>query len=388
MTEAAAPKTRRRPSDRTLDFLQQARPATPCLIVDLDIVADSYQRLQACLPASRIFYAVKANPAKDVIARLADLGSSFDLASEGEIERCLSLGLAPYRLSFGNTIKTKTAIAMAFAEGIRLFSFDSDGELDKIAQAAPGARVFCRILANSKFADWPLTRKFGCDVIMAAVLLRKAKHLGLVPAGISFHVGSQQREPHAWDEPIRHAAHLFTKLAQYGIELEFLNLGGGFPGHYRGEVSAIEVYAEAIDTSLKAHFGSSRPQTIVEPGRYLVADAGFLASQVILVAKKSHRARYRWVYADAGKFNGLIETLDNRILYELWCERASSPLEPAFLSGPTCDSTDIIFRPPDCALPADLGCGDAIGFLSAGAYTASYASVEFNGFPPLKTYCI
>jgi ornithine decarboxylase len=388
MTEAAVPETHRRPSERTLDFLQRVRPATPCLIVDLDIVAQSYRRLQACLPASRIFYAVKANPAKDVITRLAGLGASFDLASEGEIERCLAAGIAPDRLSFGNTIKTKAAIATAFARGIRLFAFDSEGELDKIAQAAPGARVFCRILANPELADWPLTRKFGCDVTMAAALLRKAEHIGLVPSGISFHVGSQQRSPHAWNEPIRHAAHLFTRLKQYGIELEFLNLGGGFPGHYRSEIPAIEDYAEAIDVSLEAHFGSSRPPTIVEPGRYLVADAGLLASQVILVAKKSHRAPHRWVYVDAGRFNGLIETLDNRILYELWCERAASPLEPAFLAGPTCDSTDIVFRPRDCALPADLGCGDTIGFLSAGAYTASYASVEFNGFPPLKTYCI
>jgi ornithine decarboxylase len=388
MMEAAAPPTRRRPSDRTLAFLQKVRPATPCLIVDLDVVADQYRRLNACLPASRIFYAVKANPARDVITRLAGLDASFDLASEGEIERCLSVGIAPDRLSFGNTIKTQAAIATAFGKGIRLFAFDSEGELDKIARAAPGARVFCRILANPELADWPLTRKFGCDTIMAAALLRKARHLGLVPAGISFHVGSQQREPHAWDEPIRHAAHLFTKLAQHGIELEFLNLGGGFPGHYRGEVPAIEVYAEAIDASVGVHFGSSRPPTFVEPGRYLAADAGLLVSQVILVARKSHRARHRWVYVDAGRFNGLIETLDNRIIYELWCERASSPLEPAFLAGPTCDSTDIVLRPRDCELPSDLGSGDTIGFLSAGAYTASYASVEFNGFPPLKTYCI
>ena len=388
MTQAEALESRRHPTERTLAFLHTTPPATPCLIVDLDVVSEYHRRLHACLPTSRIFYAVKANPAKDVITRLADVGCSFDLASEGEIERCLSVGIEPDRLSFGNTIKTQAAIAAAFDKGIRLFAFDSEGELDKIARAAPGARVFCRILANPELADWPLTRKFGCDTVMAEALLRKAEHIGLVPAGISFHVGSQQRDPRAWDAPIRHAAHLFAKLGKHGIELEFLNLGGGFPAHYRSEIPSIEVYAEAIEGSLAANFGSVRPPTIVEPGRYLVADAGLLASQVILVAKKSRRARHRWIYVDAGRFNGLIETLESRIIYETWCEPTSSPLEPAFLAGPTCDSTDIIFRPRDCELPSDLDCGDMIGFLSAGAYTASYASVEFNGFPPLKTYCI
>lgn len=357
-------------------------------MLDLDIVRAQYRALRACLPFAEIYYAVKANPSPEVIGALADLGASFDLASSGELERCRNSNIPAGRLSFGNTIKRETDIAQASAQGVSLFAFDSLAELEKLARAAPGARVFCRILAGSKGAEWPLTHKFGCDTEMAAELLMRARVLALRPAGVSFHVGSQQTDPSQWRRPIEHAARVFRACARAGVELDLLNVGGGLPARYRFAVPPLAAYAEAIEGVLHESFGSSRPRIIIEPGRYLVGDAGVLRAQVLLVARKSRHAAKRWVYLDAGRYNGLPETLGERIQYRLRTPREGGACGPVVLAGPTCDSTDIIYEKNGYELPLDLEIGDPIDFLSAGAYTASYASVEFNGFAPIRSYWI
>ena len=124
-------------SDKVLRFLNEQQPATPCLVVDLDVVEEKYRGLTKALPLGEVFYAVKANPAQEVLARLAALGASFDTASSGEIAQVLSLGVAPERISFGNTIKKQSDIAWAHARGVKLYAFDSKAELEKIAVAAP-----------------------------------------------------------------------------------------------------------------------------------------------------------------------------------------------------------------------------------------------------------
>jgi ornithine decarboxylase len=130
------------------------------------------------------------------------------------------------------------------------------------------------------------------------------------------------------------------------------------------------------------------PELMIEPGRYLVGDAGLLHSQVVLIARRGGRDDRRWVYLDAGRYNGLPETQHEAIQYRIRTSRADGLTEPAVLAGPTCDSTDIIYEHAQYPLPVDLAIGDTVDFLGAGAYTASYASVEFNGFPPLKVFCI
>jgi ornithine decarboxylase len=369
-------------------FLAERRPATPCVVIDLDIVRAKYRALRALFPTATIFYAVKANPAAEVIAALAGLGANFDLASQGEMHRCHLVGIAAERLSFGNTVKREAEIAHAHAEGIKLFAFDSVGELEKLSRAAPGAQVYCRLLVESKGAEWPLSRKFGCVPEMAADLLMRARTLGVQPVGVSFHVGSQQTEPHRWTAAIANAATVFHACAQGGLDLELLNVGGGFPAHYRTPVPSLGDYAETIDSALTKHFGSARPRLFVEPGRYMVGDAGILSSEVLLVSRKSHHSRRRWVYIDSGRYNGLPETLGERMQYRIRTPHDGRPCEPVILAGPTCDSMDVIYQRSNYQLPLELAVGDRIDFLSAGAYTASYASVEFNGFPPIRSYCI
>ena len=158
---------------------------------------------------------------------MAALGGYFDCASIGEIELVLSRGVSPSQISFGNTIKKESAIREAFECGVRLFAFDSEGELEKLARSAPGASVFCRILAENDGADWPLSRKFGCSIKMASALLIDADRLGLDAYGVSFHVGSQQNNPHAWREALADVATLMHRLDRSGVSLRMINLGGG-----------------------------------------------------------------------------------------------------------------------------------------------------------------
>jgi ornithine decarboxylase len=368
-------------------YLEQEHPETPVLVVDLDCVEAKYRAMSAALPGALVYYAVKANPARPVLRRLAGLGCHFDVASVAEVRAALQVGAPPERLSFGNTIKKETAIAEAHRLGVRLFAFDSVEELAKIARAAPGARVFCRILIDSAGADWPLSRKFGCTPAMAVELLALAGSMGLLPWGISFHVGSQQTDPAQWDPAIRTSRDVFLALERRGIRLPMLNLGGGFPATYRQPVPPLECYAERILASLRTHFGAAVPAIVVEPGRGLVGDAGVIETEVVLVSRKGEPEDDTWVYVDIGKFGGLAETADEMIRYRVSAPR-SGPTRPVILAGPTCDSMDVLYERARCSLPEDLRIGDRLRIAGTGAYTRSYSSVGFNGFRPLAVRCI
>jgi ornithine decarboxylase len=375
-------------TERIARFLAENRPETPCLVVDLDVIAEAYDVLRWYLPLARIYYAVKANPAPQIVAMLDRKGANFDVASRGEIELCLASGIAADRLSFGNTVKKEKDIAFAYQAGLRLFAFDSAFELDKLARAAPGAQVFCRILVTCEGAEWPLSRKFGCAPEMAVELLRRARDLGLDPYGVSFHVGSQQTDLAQWDGAVGRAAEMFSLLAAADIELRMVNVGGGFPAHYRNDVPAIDGYARAVMAAITRHFGNHLPEIIVEPGRSLVGDAGIIQSEVVLIAEKGSADGRRWVYLDVGKFNGLAETMDESIKYRITTPGRAGVSGPVVLAGPTCDSADILYEHTEYRLPLGLEVGDKVEILSTGAYTASYASVGFNGFSPIQTYCI
>ncbi|MGH7040637.1 MAG: alanine racemase, partial [Acetobacteraceae bacterium] len=217
-------------------FLADRQPATPCLVFDVDRVDENYRALRRVLPHARIYYAVKANPAPPILARLVKLGSCFDAAGIEEIVACLEAGAAPAAISFGNTIKKVSAIRRAHEAGVQLYAFDSVEELEKLARNAPGARVYCRILVENEGADWPLSRKFGTTVENARRLMLRAGELGLDPYGLSFHVGSQQTATGAYEAAIAKVGMLFTDLTEAGVKLRMLNLGGGFPTRYRDAV--------------------------------------------------------------------------------------------------------------------------------------------------------
>jgi len=372
-------------------FLAEQAPETPCVVIDLDIIQENYETLRHYLPLADVYYAVKANPAAEVVKLLVGLGSSFDTASRPEIELCLAQGATPDSISFGNTIKKQRDIAWAYEQGVRLFAFDSEAELEKLAQSAPGARVYCRLLMLCEGAEWPLSRKFGCDAEMARDLLIKARDLGLDPYGISFHVGSQQTDLDQWDIAVGKTEMLFTELNAAGIELKMVNLGGGFPARYSSDVRSIDAYADAVMRAMTKHFGNNLPQMIIEPGRSMVGEAGVLQTEVVLVSRKSYEDDQRWVYLDVGKFGGLAETMDEAIKYRIvtpYDHEESLENAPVILAGPTCDSADILYEKSNYRMPVKLKVGDKVQILSTGAYTTSYSAVNFNGFAPLKAYFI
>ena len=374
---------------RIREFLKKRRDSGidegPCLVVDLDVVRTNYSNFAKALPDTKVFYAVKANPAPEVLSLLAGLGSSFDTASIREIEMVLAAGATPERISYGNTIKKERDIARAYALGVRLFAVDCKAEVEKVARVAAGSQVFCRILSDCVGAEWPLSRKFGCEPAMAADVLEHAHRLGLVAHGISFHVGSQQNNVHAWDRALASAAAVFRECGERGMNLSMVNLGGGFPTKYLKNVPTVKAYGSAIFRALRKHFGNAIPETIIEPGRGMVGNAGVIEAEVVLVSKKSQEDEVRWVYLDIGKFGGLAETLDEAIRYPIKTQRDGDELTPCVIAGPTCDSADVMYEKQPYQLPVSLEIGDKVLIEGTGAYTSTYASVAFNGFAPLKT---
>jgi ornithine decarboxylase len=364
---------------------------TPCLVIDVAVAAAQYHRIATAFPDGHVYYAVKANPEPMLVRRLVAAGSRFDVASPYEIDLCLSAGADPSTLSYGNTIKKAQDIAYAYRRGVRLFAFDSWAELDKLAIHAPDASVLCRVLASSRGARWPLSRKFGCAPEMAVDLLRRAARLGLEPAGIAFHVGSQQLTPARWEPSVAIAAGVFAQLRAEGINLRILDAGGGFPVDYLARSAPIQDYAAAIEEAISAHFGDGpdRPEVMIEPGRFIAAPAGVLHTEVVLISRKSYGIEPRWVYLDVGRFGGLAETEGEAIQYQLTTPHdGSNRVGPVILAGPTCDSVDILYERTRYDLPLDLQVGDLLRIEGTGAYTATYASVGFNGFAPLRTICV
>ncbi len=380
-------------TSRIREFLKTRRDDGPCMVLDLDVVRDNYHAFSRALPDTRVFYAVKANPAPEVLQLLAKLGSCFDSASVAEIEMVLAAGATAERISFGNTIKKERDIVRALELGVRLFAVDCVVEVDKIIRAtaltsAEDVKVFCRILCDGAGADWPLSRKFGCEAAMAPDVLEHAYRFGLEAYGVSFHVGSQQGNVHAWDQALASSATVFRECAERGIHLSMVNLGGGFPTKYLKNVPLVQNYGEAIFQALSRHFGNRIPDTIIEPGRGMVGNAGMIEAEVVLVSRKSDNDDVRWVYLDIGKFGGLAETTDEAIRYPILTDRDHDRCEPCVVAGPTCDSVDVLYEKTPYLLPVSLSIGDRVLIEGTGAYTTTYSAVAFNGFPPLKSYVI
>lgn len=370
--------------ERIRAFLAERAPATPCLVVDTAVVRERVRAFATALPDAALRYAVKANPEPAVLRAVLAAGGGFDVASPAEIEGCLAVGAKPETLSYGNPVKKAADIAFAYSCGVRDFTTDSGTDIANLARFAPGATISVRLAIPGPPSVTPFGQKFGCEPAAAADLVRRATGLGLDMAGLAFHTGSQQPDSGAWDTGISASAKVFAALEDDGIRLRRLNLGGGFAVAYRAPVPALADYASKISAALDARFPFRRPELVVEPGRAVVAEAGLIRAEVVLVAERYGR---RWVYLDIGRYNGLAETENEAITYRVIAP-GGEPRGAVVLAGPTCDGDDVIYQHTPYELPLSLRPGDRVDLLDTGAYTASYSSVSFNGIEPLRTYCL
>ena len=374
--------------NRLVSHAQTNKFDRPTLLIDVDQVEENYNQLKAGMPSAHIHYAVKANPHPEILKRLVSLGCRFDAASIGEIDMCLAAGADPAHISFGNTVKRVQDVKDAYAKGISLFAADASEELAKISEHAPKSNVFIRVLMRSTEAEWPLSRKFGCSSSMVIPLMHEAQELELNPVGLSFHVGSQTRHPHMWYDSLDSVAAIWHNAIEEGFTLNLLNIGGGFPAYYGVDITEPEEYGERILEAVKDRFGEV-DYIMAEPGRGLVGSAGCIAAEVLLVSRKHEEDPVRWVYLNIGRFHGLAETEAEAIKYQfLTPDSDSTNLSPCILAGPTCDSADVMYEEHKVNLPNDLTYGDRFIILNCGAYTSTYSTVAFNGFPPLRVEVI
>lgn len=356
----------------------------PTLVLDLDNLRQNYTNFTASFDKCNVHYAVKANPHPSILAALHSYGSKFDAASAGEIQMCLDAGANPIDISFGNTIKRVADIQFAYRKGVDLFAADSYDEIDKISTYAPHSRVFIRVIVMETEADWPLSRKFGCHSDMVLPLVAHAKASGLDPVGLSFHIGSQTKHPHMWTSTLNYIADIWSKCRSVGFNFHVLNIGGGFPSYYGVDITPARQYNEILNTMIKERF-EGVDYLIVEPGRAMVANLGAIAAEVVLVSQKSFDDSTKWVYLNIGRFSGLAETEQEAIKYQITViGREGDPVEGFILAGPTCDSADVLYEKHKIMLPSTIQTGDRVIINNTGAYTTTYSSVAFNGFPPLK----
>jgi ornithine decarboxylase len=364
----------------TPDALSIIDVPTPYLVTDLDTVAGRYADFRRALPGVHVHYAMKCNPAPEILSTLAARGAGFEIASLGELRMLQRAGVDPADVLYSNPVKPPAHIAAAYAAGLWRFSFDSPNELAKIAEAAPGSAVYIRLRVDDEASVFPLSRKFGAGVEDAYDLMTLAGRLGLRPYGVTFHVGSQCGNPLAWRKAIGDAGRLMSRLRADGIELEMLDLGGGFPARYVEPVPSLDRIGGYIRPALDELLPYRPALITAEPGRALVAEAGVLATGVI---GREQRGDENWLFVDVSAYHGMMETLQtaNGWAYPLSTsvrEEAAGPVLPFTVTGPTCDPSDTMFT--GVWLPATVDVGDTLYIGSAGAYTLSYAS-EFNGFP-------
>jgi len=362
--------------EASLDFeivRQAARQkyTRPFLIIDIAIVREKLRRFRAAMPRVRPHYAVKANPDRRILKVLAQEGAGFEIASTAELDLLLPLGANLQEIFFSNPMRSRESNAYAAGKGVRWFVVDSVDELRRMHAVDPAASLYLRIATPNIGSDWPLSGKFGAGAGETREIIATAAKLGADLGGVTFHAGSQCRNPENWRVGIEKARTVFDAMTKAGLRPRMLDIGGGFPVRHVKPIPSIEVIGDVVNEALRVF--PEDVGVVAEPGRYLVSDAGYFVCRVLGTATRSGK---RWIHWDAGLFGGIIETTEG-LKYKVRTDRAG-PDVAWNVAGPTCDSVDVVMR--DEPLPSDLQEGDFIYIRNAGAYTTAYAS-GFNGFP-------
>jgi len=345
---------------------------SPLLILDCARVRSQYRKLQKALPGVALHYALKPLPHPAVIQTVIGLGGFLDLATTGEVELVQQLGIEASRCIHSHPIKRASDIRNALQYGVSTFVADNPDELRKFRAAAGKVALLLRVSFRSPGAVCDLSRKFGCDPEAALDLARQAAALGIDVLGFSFHVGSQVADAAKHVEAIGVCARLLAAARRERLgSCDTLDIGGGFPIDYMQRVTDISRLCAPIRRALSEL--PRRVRVIAEPGRYIVGPA---AIGVATVMGRAQREGHWWYYLDDGLYGSYSGQLYDHARYPVSALR-SGPLLPSVLTGPTCDSIDVIAE--NLQLPR-LREGDLVVGREMGAYTWACAST-FNFYP-------
>ena len=368
------------------EFLETLSYETPFFVFSRKKIKHEFVEFNKYFPVAEIHYAMKANSEPEVLKTLFDAGSGFEVASVYELNMLKEINVPPERIIYGTSIKPAAHIKAFFEYGVDRFAFDSFTELEKIAIAAPGSRVYARMRVDDTGSVFQFSEKFGADRENIVPLLQRAKELGLHPYGISFHVGSQASNVMAWANALDLIHPILEHLQKLGIEIDVLNLGGGYPCRYVSSESDFDLKEIAEHTLARYKKLPYQPALILEPGRRIIAHTGVLVTSII---ERVERTENTWLFLDAGPYNALFESMayQGSTRYRI---RSMRPPHDAgeglfALAGPTGDSADIITR--EALLPKDIHVGEKLIVYDAGAYNL-VASTRFNGFPKPSVYFI
>lgn len=359
---------------------------SPSFVFSEEVLMGNYEKFTELFPKALVRYAMKANFEPEILSVLARTDCGFEVASAYEYRLLKEHGVSPDRVVYGTAVKPHSHVKELFEDGVRLFAFDSSPEIEKIASQAPGSQVFVRLAVDDSGSVFKFSEKFGTSMSNIVPLLIKAQKRGLTPAGISFHVGSQANNPEAWSQAIESLIPIIGELTESGITLQFINIGGGFPNEYDGDMVAPDL-SDIANFIYKAI--AELPyevEVMLEPGRAMVASAGITLGTVIA---RVEREAQTWLFLDIGVYNGLFETMS----YQGSTRYKVSPIDNTYdagtklfaLAGPTGDSPDVISR--EAQLPADIDVGDRVVFHDTGAYSLVACS-PFNGFPKPSVYLV
>ncbi|MEX0649750.1 MAG: type III PLP-dependent enzyme [Candidatus Andersenbacteria bacterium] len=368
------------------DFLEGLSHKTPFFLFSKEKIIHNFEEFKQCFPGASVHYAMKANSEPEILQTVLDVGAGFEVASVYELHMLQDIGVPPEKIIYGTSVKPIAHIKEFFDYGVDRFAFDSLPELEKIAVMAPGSRVYVRVIVNDTGSVFRFSEKFGTDKENVISLLQRAKDLGLHPYGVSFHVGSQASNPMAWANALENLGPILEHLKKTGIEIEIINLGGGYPCAYASTDQKVSLKEIAENTLKQYKKLPYHPKLILEPGRGMVATTAVLVTSVIARVERSANT---WLFLDAGVYDALYEAMayQGSTRYRVTSMRPSYDSgESLFaLAGPTGDSADVITR--EASLPQDIAVGDKLIFHDVGAYSLVVSS-RFNGFPKPGVYLI
>lgn len=343
---------------------------TPLLVLSLEQIEKNYRLLRTHLPRVKVFYAIKANPHRRILELMRDLGSNFDVASDGEIMELSSLSVDGSRMIYANPMKTVNGLRACRNAGVGKMTFDSAGEIDKMARECPGATVLLRIRIDNSSAHVDLNKKFGAAREQALELLLKARDAGLDAAGIAFHVGSQTTSADPYLYALDIAREIFEEAAVAGMQLRIMDIGGGFPIPEPKVRFNLQEMLNQINARLDEDFPGV--EIWAEPGRFICGTAVNLITSVIGVTERGGQP---WYFLDEGLYGTFSGVLFDQWDFKLISFKEGEQVAATF-AGPSCDSLDIMFRGKMTVRQEE---GDLILVPICGAYTSASATT-FNGF--------